>query len=265
VFVRTDLKGSPEIRAHYKNVVSTQLATTLGSGKASIGTVEHLLAAFHGAGIDNAWVEINGPEVPIMDGSARVFCEAIKAVGTESQFQFRPVLALRRKIEIKHADKWAMAEPAGQLDIHASVHWDHPVIGYQEFHYLEGKTSFEELARARTFGFVEDVQMLKKMGLARGGSLENAIVLVESFVLNPEGLRFSDEFVRHKVLDALGDLKLAGFAIQAHVRLHRAGHDLHSQLLAEIFRNPENYEIRNPSQEEESSSWISTAALALST
>ena len=146
-------------------------------------------------------------------------------------------------MELKVAEKWAVAEPAARLEIHGSIDWDHPSIGYQEFHYQEGETSFDELARARTFGFLRDEQALKKMGLARGASLENAVVLDHALILNPDGLRFPDEFVRHKVLDALGDFKLAGIAIQAYIRLHRAGHDLHNQLLAEIFKNPDNFEI----------------------
>ncbi len=140
-------------------------------------------------------------------------------------------------------EKWAVAEPASRLEIHGSIDWDHPSIGYQEYHYQEGKTSFEELAPARTFGFLKDEQILKKMGLAQGASLANAVVLDHALILNPEGLRFPDEFARHKVLDALGDLKLAGIGIQAYIRLHRAGHDLHSQLLAEIFKSPDNFEI----------------------
>jgi len=261
-FVRTDLPGSPEIAAHYKNIVSTQLATTLGCGNATISTVEHVLASFQGLGIDNGIIEVDGPEVPIMDGSSALFCKAISSVGIESQLQVRPYLALRRKVELKLAEKWAVAEPASRLEIHGSIDWDHPSIGYQEFHYHEGQTAFEDLASARTFGFLRDVEALKKMGLARGGSLENAVVLDHALVLNPEGLRFPDEFVRHKVLDALGDFKLAGIAIQAYVRLHRAGHDLHSQLIAEIFRNPDNFEIIDGSEREERRTGRIHAALA---
>ncbi|MGZ3686779.1 MAG: UDP-3-O-acyl-N-acetylglucosamine deacetylase [Bdellovibrionota bacterium] len=247
VFVRTDLTGAPEISAHYKNVICTQMATTLGTAQVKIGTVEHVMAALAGMGVDNAVLEVDGPEVPIMDGSSAPFCEAILKAGVESQLAPRAVLALRRKVEIKIAEKWAVAEPASRLEIAGSIDWDHPSIGYQEFHYVEGQTKFaEELARARTFGFLKDVEALKKMGLARGGSLENAVVLDHALVLNPDGLRYADEFVRHKVLDAIGDFKLAGIGLQAYVRLHRAGHDLHSQLLQEIFRNPDNFEIIDP-------------------
>jgi UDP-3-O-[3-hydroxymyristoyl] N-acetylglucosamine deacetylase len=242
-FVRTDLEGFPEIAAHYKNVINTQMATTIGRGQVYVSTVEHVLAALQGMGIDNCLIEVSGPEVPIMDGSSGAFCEAIAQAGVLNQRQMRPILALRRKVEIKIAEKWAVAEPSARLEIHGSIDWDHPSIGYQEYHYVEGKTDFAELARARTFGFLKEVEALKRAGLARGGSLENAVVLDHALVLNPEGLRCPDEFVRHKVLDALGDFKLAGIQMQAYFRLHRAGHDLHSQLLSAIFKDPDNFEI----------------------
>jgi UDP-3-O-[3-hydroxymyristoyl] N-acetylglucosamine deacetylase len=242
-FVRTDLRGCPSISAHYKHVVNTQLATVLGQGDVRVSTVEHLLAAFQMVGLDNVIVEVDGPEIPILDGSSILFCQAIEAMGLQTQLQTRPYLQLRRRIELKIAEKWAVAEPSSRLEIHETVEWDHPVIGFQEFHYVEGKTAYAELASARTFGFLRDVENLKRMGLAQGGSLDNAVVLDDSSVLNPSGLRYPDEFVRHKVLDALGDFKLAGIDIHAYVRLHRAGHDLHSQLLAAIFKDPDNFEI----------------------
>jgi UDP-3-O-[3-hydroxymyristoyl] N-acetylglucosamine deacetylase len=256
-FVRTDLKNAPAIRAHYKNVINTQMATVLGSSEmreARVSTVEHLLAAFQILGVDNALVEVDGPEIPILDGSAVQFCQAIEAIGLQTQIQPRAYLQLRRRVELKVAEKWAVAEPSSRLEIHETVEWDHPSIGFQEFHFVEGKTSYSELASARTFGFLRDVENLKRMGLAQGGSLDNAVVLDDISVLNPTGLRYPDEFVRHKVLDALGDFKLAGIAIHAYVRMHRAGHDLHSQLLAAIFKDANNYEIitgTEPSTEQE--------------
>jgi UDP-3-O-[3-hydroxymyristoyl] N-acetylglucosamine deacetylase len=264
VFIRGDLKGAPEIPAHYHYIVNTQMATTLGKEGVTISTVEHVLAAFQGLQIDNALIEVDGPEVPIMDGSSAIFCEAIQSIGIESQLQPRAYLALRRKVEIKLGEKWAVAEPSSRLEIHGSIEWDHPSVGYQEFFYQEGKTSFDELACARTFGFLREVEALKKMGLARGGSLENAVVLDHALVLNPEGLRYPDEFVRHKILDALGDLKLAGISIQAYVRLHRAGHDLHSRLIAEIFKSPDNFEIIDGYEKEEKISSRIQAAIARS-
>lgn len=255
-FVRSDLPESMAIPAYYKNVVNTQLATTLGRGKAAVSTVEHLMAALQGAGIDNLTVEVDGPEIPILDGSALPFYEAILETGIETQGVKKPVLVLRRKVEVKAEGKWAVAEPAARLEIHGSIDWNHPVIGYQEYHYVSGKTPFVEIAGARTFGFLRDVEAMKKMGLARGGSLDNAVVLNDTEVLNPAGLRYSDEFVKHKVLDALGDFKLAGVELHAYFRLHRAGHDLHSQILTEIFSNPDHFELIDDTQQDSKTSLV---------
>jgi UDP-3-O-[3-hydroxymyristoyl] N-acetylglucosamine deacetylase len=251
VFQRKDVLKAPAIPASFRNVLSTQLATTLGtSAHNSVSTVEHLLAALAGLGVDNAIVEVGGPEIPILDGSSAVFVREIEAAGTVRQLGSRPFLAVRRRVELRMGEKWAVVEPCSRLEIHASIEWDHPAIGYQEFRFAEGETPFESIASARTFGFLRDVEALKRMGLVRGGSLESAVVLDDASVLNPEGLRYPDEFVRHKVLDALGDFQLAGIAVRAHFRLHRAGHDLHSLLLAEVFKNPDNYEIVGDSPRE---------------
>ncbi len=242
--IRSDLKDRPELTATYSQVSHTQLATTLGQGASRISTVEHLFAALYGLGVDNVCVEVNGPEIPIMDGSAAPFCEAITEAGIQSQVQKRKFLRIRERIELKLAEKWAIVEPCDRFEIQASIDWDHPAIGYQEFHYIEGKSSFaSDLAQARTFGFLKDVEKLRRAGLARGGSLENAVVLDEGRVLNPEGLRYPDEFIRHKVLDALGDFKLAGYPILGRFRLHRSGHEVHAKLLAQVFSNPAHYEI----------------------
>jgi UDP-3-O-[3-hydroxymyristoyl] N-acetylglucosamine deacetylase len=190
--------------------VNTQLATTLGAGSATVSTVEHVLAALQGMGIDNALLEVDGPEVPIMD-------EVLAHFVRQSNV---PVLNFKtnldhfgspQKVEIKIGEKWAFAEPSSRFQVHGSIDWDHPSIGYQEFFYEEGRTSFDELASARTFGFLREWKRSEKLGLAQGGSLENAVVLDHALVLNPEGLRFPDEFVRHKVLDALGTLNWLGF------------------------------------------------------
>jgi len=246
-FVRADLEGAILIPGVVSSVVHTKLATTLGSSATpnagTISTVEHLLAALQGFGIDNALVEVFGPEVPIMDGSAAPFCRAILEAGVLYQDAPRKVLKIRSRVEVKVGEKWAVAQPSAGFEIQASIDWDHPSIGFQEFHYCDGITDFATIASARTFGFARDVEALKKMGLARGGSLENAVVLDDHLILNPEGLRYPDEFVRHKVLDALGDFKLAGFAMQGCFKLHRSGHDLHRELLAAILSNPKNFEI----------------------
>lgn len=248
VFVRKDLEGAPEVTAHFKNVVNTRLATTLGSGRAVVGTVEHLLAALGGLGIDNLVVEVDNAELPILDGSSVPFVDAIESVGIEIQKQPRATLVIRKKVELRIAEKWAYVEPSSRLEVHGSIEFDHPCIGYQEYKYLDDITPLSEISPARTFCMLRDVEALKRAGLARGGSLTNAVVLDETSVLNPEGLRFVDEFARHKVLDAIGDLMLAGIRVQGHIRLHRAGHDLHSLLLAEIFKDASNYEIVGGSQ-----------------
>lgn len=242
-FIRTDLPGAPRISAHYSRVVNTQMATTLAEGTASVSTVEHVLAALMGVGIDNALIEVSGPEVPIMDGSSAPFFEALGAAGVLKQLERRPVIRLKRRMELKIQEKWAVIEPAERFEVHGSIEWDHPAIGHQEFHYVQGETDFALLASARTFGFLKEVEYLRSKGLARGGSFNNAVVLDDGGVLNPGGLRFSDEFVRHKILDALGDFKLAGCEILGKFRLHRAGHDVHHQILKQIFSDPNHYEV----------------------
>jgi UDP-3-O-[3-hydroxymyristoyl] N-acetylglucosamine deacetylase len=243
LFQRLDQLDSLPIEANFRNVVNTQMATTLGKGAVTVSTIEHLMAALHGFGIDNLLIEVQGPEVPILDGSSAPFCKAIEDAGIQAQAAGRTALAIKRRVEVKLAEKWAVVEPSSRLEIHASIDWDHPSIGYQEFHYVEGKTPFSEIAAARTFGFVRDVEALKKMGLVLGASLENAVALDSALVLNSEGLRYPDEFVRHKTLDALGDFKLSGIQILGSFKLHRAGHDLHRSILAEVFKDPANYEI----------------------
>jgi len=242
LFIRADIKQSPEILAHFSRVVSTQLATTLGTDGVTVSTVEHLLATFVGMAIDNAVIEVSGPEVPVLDGSAALYCEAFEAAGIVDQDLPRRRIRLLKPIEVRIGEKWAIAEPCEHLEIHGTVEFDHPYIGYQEAVFIEGQTPFSEIAPARTFGFFKDVQALRRMGLTLGGSLENAVVLDEVAIMNPEGLRFGNEFARHKVLDALGDFCLAGAMLSAKIRLHRAGHDLHRKLLEEWFRDAANFD-----------------------
>lgn len=242
-FVRTDLADCPRIAAHTRNITDTRMATTIGQGKTQISTIEHLMAAVAGSDIDNLLIEVDGPEIPIMDGSSIAFFQAIQNVGTESQLQPRSFLQVLRRVEVMAGEKWAFVEPASELQIHATIEWDHPAIGYQELRYVQGKNDFSEIASARTFGFLRDVEALWSMGLAKGGSLENAIVVDDARVLNPEGLRYKDEFIRHKVLDAIGDLHMSGYRMIGNFRLHRAGHDVHRMLVAEILKDPANYQV----------------------
>ncbi len=243
VFVREDLPGRPEIPAVFENVINTRLATTLGQGKATIGTIEHLVSALYGLGVDNLVCEVNGPELPILDGSAMGYCEAIQSAGLQSLLRPRKVLRIKKRIEMKLDEKWAVVEPSHQLEIDATIDWEHPMIGFQYYQYKEVDTGYLPIAGARTFGFLKDVEALRRMGLAQGGSLDNAVVLDEYRILNSGGLRYPDEFVRHKVLDAIGDIRLSGFMVWGRFQLHRSGHELHYRLLREIFSDPSHFEI----------------------
>lgn len=250
VFVRTDLPTPIEIPARPEYVVDTTMATTIGVGDATVGTIEHLLAALHGLGIDNVRVELDGPEVPVMDGSAASFVFLIRVAGIYEQRAKRRVLKLRRPIEVRDGDRYARIEPAsgrGGFRISYDVDFDHPVIGRQALSGLSvTPESFEaEISRARTFGFMRDVEALWRMGLGKGGSLDNAVLLDDTAVMNREGVRWPDEFVRHKVLDLIGDFALLGMAVQGHVKVHKGGHALHQALAAEILGAIESDERRH--------------------
>jgi len=244
LFVRKDLKNPIAIPASFEFVTQTKLATTLGRNQAHISTVEHLLSAFKLLSIDNAVVEVFGPEVPIMDGSAAAFCESIASAEVFEQAAPKKVAVLKKRVEVRKGDKVASIEPSSRLHIDARVEWNHPAIGVQNFSFTVGEDDYRTIAMARTFGFLKDVEALKKMGLALGGSLDNAIVLDDVRVINSDGLRYDDEFVRHKVLDAIGDFALAPLPILGDVTLVKAGHELHAELIQAIFSNPENYEVK---------------------
>jgi len=244
LFVRKDLENPVAIPASFEFVTQTRLATTLGRQQAHISTVEHLLSALKLLGVDNAVVEVEGPEVPIMDGSAAAFCEAIFSAGIRDQKVSKKVAVLKKRIEVRKGDKVATITPSNRLHIDARIEWNHAAIGTQELSFTVGVSDFREIAMARTFGFLKDVEVLKKMGLALGGSYDNAIVLDESRVINHAGLRYPDEFVRHKVLDAIGDFALSPLPLLGDVSLVKAGHELHSELIQAVFSNPENYEIK---------------------
>jgi len=207
VFVRNDLHPQVEIAAVAANVVDTTLNTMLGAGAARIGTVEHVLAALAGCGIDNARVEVEGAEVPVLDGSADPFVHLIRRAGFHELRAIRRFLLVRRTIEVRDGDKLARLTPSrAGFSIRYTIDFQHPLISDQTAELEMNERAFrKEIARARTFGFKRDVERLHKAGLARGGSLENAVVVDDFHILNPEGLRFPDEFVRHKVLDLIGD------------------------------------------------------------
>ena len=248
VFVRTDLCPPVEIRAWPLAVRSTRLATTLGCGDAMVGTVEHLLAALYGLGVDNIRVEVDGSELPVMDGSAASFVSLIRSAGIFAQREARCVLRLRRRVEVCDGERQINVEPSSCFQVSYVVEFAHPAIGRQEFRVMALDPDWfqRELAASRTFGFLHEVGEMWNSGLARGGWLDNTVVLDERGVVNAEGLRWPDEFVRHKVLDLFGDLALLGVPIQGHVRVERGGHSLHQELISALLASPDAWWIHDP-------------------
>lgn len=242
LFRRTDLApGSGDIPARFDHVVDTRLCTRLGNEHgASVGTVEHLMAALAGCGITDVLVCVSGPEVPIMDGSAAPFVAGILRAGVVSTG--RPCSAIRilAPVAVEQDDKRAELRPAGRFEMEFSIRFDDPAIGAQSHAMpLTGSAFVEELGDTRTFGHLSDVEQLWAMGLARGGSLQNAVVVDRGRVLNPEGLRRQDEFIRHKMLDAVGDLALAGAPIIGRFASHKGGHETTNRLLRALFARPD--------------------------
>lgn len=246
VVVRSDRGRHVEIIARAASVHSTAFATTLGEGEDTVATVEHLLAALYGLGIDNARVVVEGPELPVMDGSAASFVYLVRSAGTFVQREPRTVLRFRKPLEVRDGERWIRIEPARDFRISYAIDFEHPAIARQELELASDDPDlFErEVAGARTFGFLREVRALWDAGLAKGGSLDNTVVLDDRQVVNPEGLRWSDEFVRHKVLDLIGDLALLGTRIQGHVRVERGGHSLHLQLVSAILANPDAWRLQ---------------------
>jgi len=251
IFHRTDGEHLVSIEAKSSNVVDTRLATVIGRGGVTISTVEHLLAALSAYGIDNLHIDIDGPEVPIMDGSAAPFASILEDAGIRKQARSRKFLAIRRPISVIDGEKRVSIIPSRFFRITYDIAFQHPCIALQQRSVKLSTEGFRrELAPARTFGFLRDVEMLKAAGLARGGSLENAIVVDDEKILNPEGLRFQDEFVRHKILDAIGDLSLVGYPILGHVRAFKAGHDINHQLAEKILASPECWQLLEFSEQD---------------
>ncbi len=244
-FVRTDLAHPVEIPARHDAVTSTNLATTVGRGDATIGTVEHLLSALFALGIDNVRIEVDGPEIPVMDGSAGPFVYLIRTAGRFDQRSERRTLRITQPLEIRDGDRHICIEPGEGFSVDYAVDFSHPAIGRQELNgFVLNDVNYErELARARTFGFLRDVEALWRAGLAQGGNLTNTVVMDDERVLNEAGLRWSDEFVRHKVLDLVGDLALLGMPIHGHVTACRAGHALHQALVQKILATPEAWVV----------------------
>jgi UDP-3-O-[3-hydroxymyristoyl] N-acetylglucosamine deacetylase len=251
IFKRTDLESAP-IKASLENVFDTRLSTSLSNEQIKISTVEHLLSALAGIGIDNAMVELDGPEVPIMDGSARPFVFMIQSAGIQEQTDSKKFIKIKKTIEVKQDEKWAKIEPFNGFKVSFTIDFDHPAfnessqsseIDFSSVSYLS------QVSRARTFGFTKDIELLRKNNLALGGSVNNAIVIDDYRVINEEGVRFQDEFVKHKILDAIGDLYLLGHGLMGSFSAYKSGHHLNNLLLRELVNNVDAWEevtIDNP-------------------
>jgi UDP-3-O-[3-hydroxymyristoyl] N-acetylglucosamine deacetylase len=243
-FVRVDLPGNPVIEAKDSQVVDTRLATSLGLNGYRIYTVEHLLSALAGLGIDNADIELDSSEVPIMDGSAAQFTSLLAGAGFKAQENRKKFLRIKRPVTVQEGDKYIHLFPYNAFKISYTIEFDHPLLQNQSYTLVvRNKTFTEEISRARTFGFLKDVETLKQNGFAKGGSLDNAVVIDTSGVLNQEGLRYEDEFVRHKILDLIGDLSLVGRPLLGHIMAYKSGHTLNWALIRKLLSDRENYQI----------------------
>ncbi len=245
IFRRVDLPQPVEIRADALLVGDTRMCSCLEVDGVKVGTVEHLMSAFAGLGIDNAYVDLDAAEVPILDGSAAPFVFLIQSAGIEEQPAAKKFIRVTRPIEVRDGDKWARFEPYDGYKLTFSIIFNHPAIdkSAQSVSVDFAEQSYtREVARARTFGFMQDVEMLRENGLALGGGLENAIVLDEYRVLNSDGLRYGDEFVKHKVLDAVGDLYLLGHPLLAAFTAHKSGHALNNMLARQLLQERESWE-----------------------
>jgi len=262
VFVRRDLLGNNRIKASMENVSNTQLATTIGINGLKASTVEHLLSAFSGVGIDNAVVEIDAHEVPAMDGSALPFVTMLKNVGLKVQGKRRKWLVIKKKVCVSDGGGTAMFLPSPEFEITYKIDFEHPLIGQQSYHMAFSEMIYgREICAARTFGFLRDVEYLQAKGLALGGSLQNAVVLDDRKVINKEGLRYPDEFVKHKILDAVGDLALLGMPIIGHFVAYKSGHTLNNLLLKELLAHKENWSIVSFHREDVLDDFISNNTL----
>jgi len=242
-FVRKDLLDSPSISAHFNMVVDTSLATVIGYDGFIVSTIEHLMATFSGLTVDNALVEIDAYEMPIMDGSAGPFTDLILTAGIKTQAVPRSYFRVQEPIELHGEGKFVAIYPADRYRITGTIEFDHPMIKRQSCSFDISEASFsKQISRARTFGFLDEYELLKRFGLARGGSLDNVVVIAEDHVMNPEGLRFPDEFVRHKILDCIGDFSLIGMPIIGHVVVEKSGHAFNHTFLEKFFENKQSWQ-----------------------
>jgi UDP-3-O-[3-hydroxymyristoyl] N-acetylglucosamine deacetylase len=230
------LREQPVVEARFENVSDTTLATTIGSNGCKVSTIEHLMAAFFGLGIDNAVVELEGPEVPIMDGSTAPFVFLIKSGGIREQKKPKKFIVIQKAFQVKDGNRSVAIHPSPELRITYTIDFKHPLLRNQRYELrFSGRDFVREISRARTFGFLSDVQMLQENGFAKGGSLDNAVVIDDFRILNEDGLRFDDEFVRHKILDFIGDLAIVGRPIIGHFVVEKSGHFLNQYMLRKLM------------------------------
>ncbi|MFK8027405.1 MAG: UDP-3-O-acyl-N-acetylglucosamine deacetylase [Gammaproteobacteria bacterium] len=245
IFVRSDIADSPNIKACIENVGDTQLSTTLEKDGIKVSTVEHLLSAIAGLGIDNLFVELSGPEVPIMDGSAGPFVFLLQSAGIQEQDFAKKFVRIKKHVRVTDQDRWAEFHPYDGFKVAFTIDFDHPVFqaGPQFAEIDFSSTSFvKEVSRSRTFGFLRDFEYLRAQNLALGGSLDNAIAVDDQKILNEDGLRYEDEFVKHKILDAIGDLYLLGHSLIGSFKGYKSGHELNNILLSTLLSDPTAWE-----------------------
>lgn len=246
VFYRVDLDVPVEIKATPESVTETVMSTTIESDGVKISTVEHLMSAFAGMGVDNAYVELSTHEVPIMDGSAAPFVFLLQSAGIAEQNKAKKFIRIKKPLEVRDGDKWVRFEPFDGFKVTFTIDFDHPIFknSVQNATVDFSTTSFiKEVSRARTFGFMDDLEALRKAGLARGGTIDNAIVMDSFNILNDDGLRYKDEFVKHKILDAVGDLYLLGHPLVGAFSAHKSGHALNNQILRQLLTEVDAWEL----------------------
>jgi len=242
IFYRSDEGVTIPLTPEY--VVDTKMATVIGKDNVVISTIEHLLSAIYAYGIDNLRIVLDNDEIPILDGSSSGFCMLIDEVGIKELPQTKKAIKIKKEVDIKVDNKFVKLKPSNHIVYDFSIDFDHPIIGEQQFRFDYTIEQYKDnISRARTFGFLHEVQYLRSIGLAQGGSLDNAIVLDDQKILNPEGLRYNDEFVRHKILDAIGDMCLLGYTMIGEYNAHAGSHHLNHLLTKELLKDPANYEI----------------------
>jgi UDP-3-O-[3-hydroxymyristoyl] N-acetylglucosamine deacetylase len=246
VFVNRSGKGGASLAASVEHLVATELCTAISGNGFQVRTIEHVLAALTGLDIDNVYVEVDASEAPVMDGSAGHFVRLIRSAGIVPQSRRQPYLKITRPLEVVDGTRRVRIEPSSTTKVTYSIHYNHPLIQTQTYAYEHSVHAFErEIADARTFGFLQEVEALWARGLGKGGSLDNTIILSQDGVLNESGLRFANEFVRHKVLDLIGDFSLLGLPFIGHVIAERSGHAMHTRLVQQILNHPGSWVLLN--------------------